>query len=88
MMPTNFSIASDGDEHDGDRPSADRVERFLAAIEEERTSAARRRWLGIGVGALIGGVAALTALGIVPVGAENMVLSAGAVVAGLALSRG
>ena len=73
---------------DEDRPSFVRVERFLEGMDERRTAVRRTRWLALGVGGVIAGVASLTALGLVPIEAENLVLSAGAVVAGLALSKG
>ena len=70
-----------------DRPSFARVESFLATVEERRNAARRTRWIGLGVVAAVGGVAFLTALGAMPVEAENVVVSASAVVAGLAMSR-
>ncbi len=70
-----------------DRPSFMRVETFLGQIEERRRAARRTRWIAFAVATAIGGVATLTALGIVPVEAENAVLSASAVVAGFALSK-
>lgn len=73
---------------DEDRPSLVRVERFLDGMDERRTAVRRTRWLALGVGGVIAGVASLTALGLVPIEAENLVLSAGALVAGLALSKG
>lgn len=73
---------------DEDRPSFVRVERFLDGMDERRTAVRRTRWLALGVGGVIAGVASLTALGLVPIEAENLVLSAGALVAGLALSKG
>jgi hypothetical protein len=75
-------------EENGDRPSFTRVEQFLDGVDRSRSAARRARWVSLGVGAVIGGVALLTAIGIVPVAAENLVLSASAVVAGLALSNG
>jgi hypothetical protein len=72
---------------DDDRPSFVRVERFLNGIDERRTAARRTRWLALGVGGFAAGVAFLTALGVVPVEAENLVLSAGVVVAGFALGK-
>ena len=70
-----------------ERPSDPRVERFLHGIERNQQAARRTRWIGLGVGAAIAAVAYLTAIGIVPVEAENLVISAGAVVAGLALGK-
>ncbi len=70
-----------------DRPSFMRVERFLGQIEDRRRQVRRTRWLALAVATVIGGVATLTAMGIVPVEAENAVLSASAVVAGFALSK-
>ncbi len=83
---------SHGSTHDegveeGDRPSFMRVESFLGQIEERRQQVRRTRWIAFAVAAAIGGVATLTATGIVPVEAENVVLSASAVVAGLALTK-
>ncbi|MDB4937514.1 MAG: hypothetical protein JWP87_4486 [Labilithrix sp.] len=74
-------------EDDGDRPSSMRVESFLHGIEDRQNAARRTRWIAFAVAAAIGGVATLTAMGIVPVEAENAVLSASAVVAGYALSK-
>ncbi|HSO38919.1 MAG TPA: hypothetical protein VLT33_40600 [Labilithrix sp.] len=88
MDTTTKRRAHETPDPSGDRPSSVRVETFLAGIEEGHSTARRTRWLGLGVGAVIGGVALLTAMGIVPVEAENVVLSASAVVAGFALSKG
>ena len=74
-------------EHD-DPPSIERVERFLDGMDARRMAARRTRWVALGVGGLIAGVATLTALGVITVEAEHVVLSAGAVVAGLALGKG
>lgn len=71
-----------------DRPSSVRVERFLHVIDDRRKTAARTRWLALAVGGVVAAVVYLTAAGVVPVEAENLVLSAGVVVAGLALSKG
>lgn len=87
MRTTDDTTEQDAFE-DGDRPSFMRVETFLGQIEERRRQARRTRWLAFAVATAIGGVATLTALGIVPVEAENAVLSASAVVAGFALSKG
>ncbi|MDB4941660.1 MAG: hypothetical protein JWP97_1194 [Labilithrix sp.] len=76
------------DDTTSDRPSHDRVEVFLDGLEESRGKAMRTRWVGAGVGALIGAVALLTAFGIVPVSAENAVLSASAAFAAYALGKG
>ena len=88
MTPTPGGSPQDSLEGDADRPSSARVEQFLEVIEQDRTTARRNRWVGLGVGVVIGGVAFLTAIGVVPVAAENLVLSASAVVAGFALSKG
>ena len=74
-------------EADDDRPSFERVEGFLASIEQRRDAARRNRWVGMGVGVAIAGVAFLTAIGHVSVPAEGLVVSASAVVAGLALGK-
>lgn len=68
-----------------DRPSFARVETFLSTIERRQKSARRARFVAAGVAAAIAGVAFLTAIGVVPVEAENVVLSASVVVAGLTL---
>ena len=83
---TNRGVGGSEDAN-GDRPSSARVKMFLEGIEEARSTARRTRWLGLGVAGVVGGVAVLTALGIVPVAAENVVLSASAIVAGFALSK-
>jgi len=80
-------IAHQTEDPQGERPSFARVETFLEGIEEGRSSARRTRWLGLGVGAVIAAVALLTAMGLVPVEAESVVLSASAVVAGIALGK-
>lgn len=92
-MPHGSTVAPDRETYedtvaDDDRPSFVRVERFLEGIDERRTAVRRTRWLALGVGGLAAGVAILTALGVVPVETENLVLSAGALVAGFALSKG
>jgi hypothetical protein len=70
-----------------ERPSSARVESFLDDVEEQRKSVFRTRLIGLGVVVTVAGVALLTALGAVPVSAENVVVSASAVVAGLAFGR-
>jgi hypothetical protein len=70
-----------------DRPSFMRVESFLHEIDDRRQRARRSRWIALGVAVAVGGVATLTALGVVPPAAENAVISASAVVAGFALSK-
>jgi len=75
------------DEQDAERPSFARVESFLEAIDERRLAARRTRWIVFAVATAIGAVATLTALGVVPVEAENAALSATAVVAGLVFTR-
>jgi len=86
-----MSTTDHGPEDDGfaenDRPSFMRVESFLGQIEERRRQVRRTRWVAVAVATVIGAVATLTALGVVPVGAENAVLSASAVVAGIALGK-
>jgi hypothetical protein len=72
---------------DDDRPSLARVESFLAAVEGKRAAARRTRLVALGVVAAVSGVAFLTAIGVVPVEAENVVVSASAVVAGLAMGK-
>ena len=75
-------------ERSSDHPSLMRVESYLNGIDDRRKTARRTRWVGMGVAAVIGGVAYLTAIGVVPVEAESFVLSASAVVAGLTLTKG
>ena len=86
-----MSTTHDGQDDDGfeesDRPSFMRVESFLGQIEERRRQVRRTRWVALAVATVIGGVATLTGLGVIPVGAENAVLSASAVVAGIALGK-
>jgi len=86
-MSTTHETDDDDGFEESDRPSSMRVESFLGQIEDRRRQVRRTRWLALAVATAIGGVATLTAMGIVPVEAENVVLSAGAVVAGLALSK-
>jgi hypothetical protein len=89
-MSTNHEITGDDDFEAGDasdRPSFMRVETFLGQIEERRQQVRRTRWLAFAVATAIGAVATLTAMGIVPVEAENAILSASAVVAGFALTK-
>ena len=86
-MSTHRRHAYEPDDRDGDRPSFARVESFLAAIDERRHAARRTRWTMLAVATAIGAVATLTALGVVPIEAENVALSATAVVAGFVLTR-
>ena len=86
-MRTTHDTTEDEGLEASDRPSFMRVETFLGQIEERRRQVRRTRWLAFAVATAIGGVATLTAMGIVPVEAENAVLSASAVVAGFALSK-
>lgn len=76
----------DADEND-DRPSFMRVEAFLGCIEDRRRLARRTRWIALGVATAVAGVAILTAIGAMPVQAENVVLSATAVVAAVKLGN-
>ena len=86
-MSTHRQPRHEPDDLDSDRPSFARVESFLRSIEERRHAARRTRWIVLAVATAIGSVATLTALGVVPIEAENAALSATAVVAGLALSK-
>jgi hypothetical protein len=86
-MSTDRHHRYDADDEEADRPSFARVERFLQGIDERRDAARRARWVVLGVATAIGAVATLTALGVVPVEAENAALSATAVVAGFVLSK-
>jgi hypothetical protein len=86
-MSTHRQRRYEADVDDSDRPSFARVESFLAAIDERRRAARRARWIVFSVATAIGTVATLTALGLVPVEAENVALSATAVVAGLVLNK-
>jgi hypothetical protein len=86
-MSTRIHEPDDLGEDDGDRPSSARVESFLHGIEDRRAAARRTRWIVLAVVTAIGGVAILTALGIAPVEAENAVLSASVVVAGIAFGK-
>ena len=86
-MSTHRHHRYEPDEDDADRPSFARVERFLQSIEARRHAARRTRWIVFAAATTIGAVATLTALGVVPVEAENMALSATALVAGLVLSK-
>ena len=86
-MSTTHDTPDDDGFESTDRPSFMRVESFLGQIEDRRRQVRRTRWLALGVATAIGAVATLTAMGIVPVEAENAVLSASAVVAGFALSK-
>jgi hypothetical protein len=86
-MSTHRRHAYEPDEPDTDRPSFARVESFLASIDERRRAARRTRLTMCAVATAIGAVATLTALGVVPVEAEEVALSATAVVAGFVLTR-
>lgn len=70
-----------------DRQSFASVDAFLHEIDDRRRRARRSTFVALGVAVAIGGVATLTSLGLVPLSAENAVLSASAVVAGLALGK-
>lgn len=87
MRTTSIPGTHANDEVGGDRPSNPRVEQFLEDIEEGRSTARRTRFFGMAVGAVIGGVALLTAIGFIPVGAESIILSASAIVAALTLGK-
>jgi hypothetical protein len=90
-MPTTPFTPGDNlerrDDLPDEPPSQARVERFLHGIEREQRVATRTRWVGLGVGTAIAGVSYLTAIGLVPIEAESLVVSAGAVVVGLALGK-
>jgi len=49
--------------------------------------ARRAQWVGVGVGTVIAPVVCLASAGVVPVEAEALVISASAIVAGLALGK-
>jgi hypothetical protein len=70
-----------------ERPSQARVEGFLHGIERKQQAASRTRWVGLGVGTVIAAVAYLTSVGLMPVEAEGLVISASALVAGLAIGK-
>jgi len=86
-MSTHRHHRHEPDDDDADRPSFARVERFLQSIDERRHAVRRTRRIVFAVATTIVSVATLTALGVVPVEAENAALSARAVVAGLVLSK-
>ena len=54
-------------------------------MKEKR--ARRGRYVALGVGALLGGVAYLTSIGVAPTEARDLVASAGALVAGLTFAK-
>lgn len=70
---------------DGAAPA--RVSTYLGRLEAKRRSARRNRLVALGVGAAVGGVAWLTAMGVAPTEARDLAASAGAIVVGFALSR-
>ena len=86
-MSTHRHHRHETDIEDSDRPSFARVESFLEGIDARRREARRTRWIVFSVATAIGTVATLTALGLVPIEAENAALSATAVVAGFVLSK-
>ena len=59
------TTSHDPDREEGDRPSFARVEQFLENIERSQRAARRTRWVSLAVGGVIGGVAFLTAIGLV-----------------------
>lgn len=70
-----------------DTAAPERVSTYLGRLERKRRSARRNRMVALGVGAAVGGVAYLTALGLAPTEARDLAASAGAIVVGFALSR-
>ena len=78
---------SDVDPFDGDRPSEPRVSQYLDCLEVKEKRARRGRYVALGVGALLGGVAYLTSIGVAPTEARDLVASAGALVAGLTFAK-
>ncbi len=84
---SNRSTHAKHDDAGADRPSNPRVDQFLAGIEEGRSTARRTRFVALAVGALVAAVALLTAIGLIPVGAESVVLTASAAVAALTLGK-
>jgi len=70
-----------------DSPAAGRVSTYLGRLETKRRSARRNRMVALGVGAAVGAVAYLTAIGVTPTEARDLAASAGAMVVGIALSR-
>jgi hypothetical protein len=78
--------------HENERSPEDaaapaRVSTYLGRLEQKRRSARRNRMVALGVGAAVGGVAYLTAIGLAPTEARDLAASAGAIVMGFALSR-
>lgn len=88
MTPMRLQSQQDLVAEGAERPSSARVKEFLDVIERDRMAARRSRWVGLGIGAVAASVAFLTAMGVVPMAAESVLLSASAVAAGLALSKG
>jgi len=86
-MSTTSDRSQDDSGAPDDRPSSARVARFLDGLEEDRRDARRAQWVGVGVGTVIAPVVCLASAGVVPVEAEALVISASAVVAGLALGK-
>lgn len=70
-----------------DSPAAGRVSTYLGKLDTKRRSARRNRLIALGVGAAVGAVAYLTAIGLAPTEARDLAASAGALVVGIALSR-
>ena len=75
------------DRHPDEVLAPARVSTYLGRLEARRRSARRNRLVALGVGALVGGVAYLAAVGIAPAEARDLAASAGAIVVGFALSR-
>jgi len=86
-----MSTTSDRSQDDAfppnDRPSSARVASFLDGLDKNRRDARRAQWVGVGVGTVIAPVVCLASAGVVPVEAEALVISASAIVAGLALGK-
>ena len=74
---------TDHESLDDERTSEDRVSGYLECIDQQRTRARRNRFIALAVGVVTAGVALLT-----PAETRNLVASAGAIAASVALGRG
>lgn len=74
---------NDQENPDDERTSEDRVSGYLECIDQQRSRARRNRLIALAVGLATAGVAMLT-----PAETRNLVASAGAIAASVALGRG
>lgn len=72
---------------DPHKESDERVSSYLEGLEHGEIQARRSGMVTVAAGLALGAVGALTSFGVIPIGARELVASAGVVAVGYAMSR-